>query len=258
MKKLLSVISIFLIFCFIVWAAPKRHGDISVEGDVDVGNVVIQQSGNVGIGTTNPTNLLQLSGGVLDMGNSNIVNLSTFETLKMADGSILFVDGTGIFYVSSDGLTTNDLTATGGAAVQDIFVKVDLGGVALAMADGATTVVTFSNEVENVGGNWDSTTHQFDVPVNGVYTIYFQGFWLGTLADNASYGMFIRTNNAQTIADITMGAAGTGPGSIPVGVEIRLTTDHFVEFAGFSGGTSDSLDGGSQFTFATIRLVRED
>lgn len=225
--------------------------DFRVEGIGQVNALFVRGSdGNVGIGTGDPTNLLQLSGGVLDMGSSNIVNL---RSLLMSDDSLIFVDGTDIFYVSSNGATTNDLTATG---IQDIFVHVDLGGVNQLLADSTTVLVLFSNTVENIGGGW--TSNRFDVPVNGFYKIKFVVGWTGGLTDQAAYVLNIRTNNAQVIVDDRHTASGAAAQSQKCSIELHLNTDTFVDFAAQQQGTSDSIIGSANFSFVEIRLTRED
>lgn len=57
-------------------------------------------------------------------GGNSLTNLDTTITFEMDDGSVIFVDGTDIFYVSSDGATTNDLTgAAGGATAGAVFSR---------------------------------------------------------------------------------------------------------------------------------------
>ena len=154
--------------------------------------------------------------------------------------------------------TLDGANFTGVDAMQDIFVHVDLEGDTQTLTDSTTEVVTFSNEVEDVGSNWDPVTHQFDVPVNGFYKIYAHYTWTGVLTDQALYRIIIRTNNTQIICDDRHTASGTGAQSQSISIELHLTTNHFVEFTGHQQGTGDGISGGGILSYAQIRLTRED
>ena len=150
---------------------------------------------------------------------------------------------------------TNDAAA---ASVQNIQALIAFSGTAQPMADSTDVVVTFSNEIVNVGGHWDSATHQFDVPVAGNYAMYAQVLWQGTLTANANYIIRIKTNNNQTVAQFNSPAGNNLSKSMGVYIELPLTTNHSVEVTAQGDGSSDEISGNFRLSYFLTRLLRED
>lgn len=190
-------------------------------------------------------------------GGNSLTNLDTTVTFGMDDGSVVFVNGTDIFYVSADGTTTNDLTATG-VSIQDVFVHVDLGGVNQLIPDAGNTVLAFSNEVEDTAGIWNPETHQATIVVAGLYELKMQELWTGGLLDGGTYTIEITTNNSQVVCQERATASGASALTVSGSIKIRLPVGATVQFAANSGGTSDSVVGLVFNTFGEIELLRED
>jgi hypothetical protein len=145
--------------------------------------VTINTSQNVGIGTTSPTQRLQLNvGGATDLytryTNGSFTN-GFFVGLSSGNLALLAVNDNFPMQFQTNGTPRMNIAAAGQITtpVQPAFqIKGSSGSVAVANS----AVLPFNTALTNVGSHFNTSTYTFTVPVTGVYFFAISLRWENT------------------------------------------------------------------------------
>ena len=160
----------------------------------------IDSSGNVGIGTTNPSAKLDVSG----------VTRSTTFSVGASGGTAAFSAGTistdanwGMYFKANSGAAVAEFAFVNSAAVERM--RIDSSGRITTPSQPAFHATSgnapttgaewvFNSVTFNRGNYYNATTGRFTAPVTGVY--YFYAFGLAGNADTSDIRFSLRVNSA--------------------------------------------------------------
>jgi hypothetical protein len=169
----------------------------------------IDSSGKVGIGTTNPLNVLQIgsanpitmNGDYPDIHFNAYYSAPSYRTVTTGFGSRLsFHPGTGKLTIKTGASSTTAGSDYSGAEVFGISAAgavtkpLQPAAVAYTMPDSNNGTLVYSIEKFDNAGNMNITNGRFTCPVAGVYSVSISGFYNSGRANNGDVA--IRVNNS--------------------------------------------------------------
>lgn len=243
MRKKIIIISCFFLFCFISlksqvginttnplgWFHVDGLENTTVSGTSVTNNtddVIVSKTGNVGIGTSNPTNKLT----IVNTGANTGLQIPT----EAANGKLLSTDSVGNtqWTLSPEHFFTY-LSTTGGS--------ITVSTTSAAPYTKMTAFVSTIDEIKTKYGDtygWDDTNKQFKVPADGIYRIVINGFF-NTTVSGRNPRIYVYLNG--TMSSLCGLVSITDPGGDVCAYTmtiVNLSKDDVLDFRIGSNGTS--------------------
>jgi hypothetical protein len=142
--------------------------------------------------------------------------------------------------------------------LERVYARAYLGSNQDNLTNGNWTKINLNTLDKDLGGNFDTATGKFIVPVTGLYIIIINVQFTGVVTDSR-YAIAIY-NNASSIRENSAHSSNTNDLSMSIVHEVFLRANDEVELYAQSNSGDNTVDvlAGSKYTSLSARLVTKE
>ena len=152
-------------------------------------------------------------------------------------------DGT----LKDDAVTTDVIADTATTAAKlgtPVAFRVRLSADQTVVTDTAKTI-EFDTEDFDLGGNFDTTTHRFVAPYDGVYLFGIIGRMINLASSDTQYLYILKNGTVETASQITIATTNL-ENKVPITLPVNMAAGDYVSFSVYHDfGSNRDLDGGA-------------
>ena len=164
---------------------------------------------------------------------------------RLVDGLLVShnQDGT----LKDDAVTTDVIADTATTAAKlgtPVAFRVRLSADQTVVTDTAKTI-EFDTEDFDLGGNFDTTTHRFVAPYDGVYLFGIIGRMINLASSDTQYLYILKNGTVETASQITIATTNL-ENKVPITLPVNMAAGDYVSFSVYHDfGSNRDLDGGA-------------